>query len=71
MLALRLLLFTLVLPGVAPAADEAATMDLCRHAAIRAADAEGVPREVMVAIALVETRANRGGVVGPWPWTDG
>ena len=44
-------------------------MDLCRHAAIRAADDEGVPREVMLAITLVETRTKRGDESGPWPWT--
>ncbi len=46
-----------------------AAMDLCRHAAMRAADAHGVPREVMLAITLVETRTRRKGESGPWPWT--
>ena len=45
------------------------SMDLCRNAAIRSADAHGIPREVLVAITLVETRTRRGGVSGPWPWT--
>ena len=44
-------------------------MDLCRAAAIRAADAGGVPRKVMLAITEVETRTKRGGQSGPWPWT--
>ena len=44
-------------------------MALCRNAAIQAADKHGVPREVMVAITLVETRTKRDGVSGPWPWT--
>lgn len=44
-------------------------MALCRNAAITAADVHGIPREVMVAITLVETRTKRDGVSGPWPWT--
>lgn len=48
---------------------DAAAMALCRNAAIAAADRNGVPREVMLAISLVETRTKRGGVSGPWPWT--
>ena len=63
---LCLLLFVVPLPALA---DARADMDLCRHAAVRAADAHGVPREVMVAITLVETRTKRGGESGPWPWT--
>lgn len=54
-------------PARAMAATDA--MALCRNAAIRAADLHGVPREVMVAITLVETRTRRGGASGPWPWT--
>ena len=45
------------------------TMSLCRDAAIAAADRNGVPREVMLAITQVETRTKRGGRTGPWPWT--
>lgn len=44
-------------------------MALCRNAAIHSADRHGIPREVMLAITLVETRTNRGGQSGPWPWT--
>ena len=44
-------------------------MALCRNAAIQAADKHGIPREVMVAITLVETRTKREGQSGPWPWT--
>lgn len=66
---LRVALILLALPGIARAAGEAATMDLCRAAAIRAADAGGVPRNVMLAITEVETRTKRGGQSGPWPWT--
>ncbi len=45
------------------------TMALCRDAAIAAADRNGVPREVMLAITQVETRTKSGGRSGPWPWT--
>ena len=44
-------------------------MDLCRNAAIEAADRHGIPREVMLAITTVETQTRRDGVSGPWPWT--
>lgn len=44
-------------------------MALCRNAAIKAADRHGVPRAVMIAITLVETRTKRSGVSGAWPWT--
>ena len=55
----------------AGAAEAAAkdNMALCRNAAIQAADKHGIPREVMVAITLVETRTKREGQSGPWPWT--
>lgn len=56
------------LSGAAAATAEN-TMNLCRNAAIKAADRHGVPREVMLAITLVETRTKRGGHSGPWPWT--
>lgn len=71
----RLLLLTAlgaVVPALLPTgvwAGAEATMALCRNAAIRAADAHGVPREVMLAITTVETRTRRGGATGPWPWT--
>lgn len=51
------------------AADAAATMALCRNAAIVAADRHGIPRAVLTAITLVETRTRRAGQSGPWPWT--
>lgn len=44
-------------------------MALCRNAAIAAADQYGIPRAVMLAIALVETRTKRDGESGAWPWT--
>lgn len=55
--------------AVVLAATPATTMALCRNAAIASADKHGVPRDVMLAITLVETRTRRGGVSGPWPWT--
>jgi hypothetical protein len=66
---LRAALILFAVPGFVQAADEAATMDLCRAAAIRAADDADVPRKVMLAITEVETRTRRGGQSGPWPWT--
>ena len=50
-------------------ASPAAVMAICRNAAISAADRHGIPREVLVAITLVETGTNRGGAYGAWPWT--
>ena len=43
--------------------------DLCRVAAVTAARTHHVPEEVLLAITTVETRTNRGGESGPWPWT--
>ena len=63
----------LVLLGIlAPLPSEAAKphgMAICQNAAIAVADRHGIPREVMLAITLVETRTNRDGVSGPWAWT--
>ena len=42
---------------------------LCRAAALRAAERHGVPRELMLAITLTETRRRKFGESGPWPWT--
>ena len=64
----RALLLVLALPGLA-FADARANMDLCRAAAIGAADRHGIPREVMLAITTVETQTRRDGESGPWPWT--
>lgn len=50
-------------------ASAAAPSDLCRIAAIEAADRHGVPRQLMLAITLVETRRRVAGRTGPWPWT--
>lgn len=42
---------------------------ICRAAALRAAERHGVPREMMLAITLTETRRRKFGETGPWPWT--
>ncbi|MEO1493677.1 MAG: lytic transglycosylase domain-containing protein [Pseudomonadota bacterium] len=57
-------------PGwAAVSGDAKRTMALCWDAAIAAADRNGVPRNIMLAITLVETRTKRDGETGPWPWT--
>lgn len=43
--------------------------DLCDAAAVRAAEATGVPLSVLRAIALTESGRSRGGQMRPWPWT--
>ncbi len=65
----RLLVLALCALPCAAFAAPADDMARCRNAAIKAADAHGIPREVLVAITLVETRTKRGGASGPWPWT--
>ncbi|PQO23419.1 hypothetical protein C2I36_08235 [Rhodobacteraceae bacterium WD3A24] len=42
---------------------------LCERAAHGAARATGVPRDVLMAIALAETGRRNGESVRPWPWT--
>ena len=67
--AILFLLFS-VLPVAANAAGSPAEkMAICRNAAIKAADRNGVPRDVLIAITLVETGTRRGGSYGAWPWT--
>lgn len=72
---MRGLLFLFVLAGawlvasLSPVRAMPPPMAMCKNAAIAAADAHGIPREVMVAITLVETRTKRDGHSGPWPWT--
>lgn len=65
--------FILLLLALAPVAhaagNPAAEMAICRNAAIRAADRHDVPRDVLIAITLVETGTRRGGSYGAWPWT--
>lgn len=43
--------------------------ELCDRAARRAADEFGVPTDLMLAIARVETGRDRGQGLAPWPWT--
>ena len=50
--------------GAAPA-----QADLCEAAALRAADAYGVPSAVMRAVLRVETGAGRGAARRGWPWS--
>ena len=64
--------FALLIFGLSPAfaaQNPAAVMAICRNAAVKAADRHGIPREVLVAITLVETGTNRDGAYGAWPWT--
>lgn len=62
-------IFSVLMVTPVGAASDHANMALCRNAAIEAADRYGVPRAVMIAITLVETRTKRSGVSGAWPWT--
>ena len=65
-----LVLLLSVLPAFGNAAgNPAEKMAICRNAAIKAADRNGVPRDVLIAITLVETGTRRGGSYGAWPWT--
>ena len=65
-----LFMLIIALPVVGqPAGRPAAEMAICRNAAIKAADRHGVPRDVLIAITLVETGTRRGGAYGAWPWT--
>ncbi|MEX0308312.1 MAG: lytic transglycosylase domain-containing protein [Ruegeria sp.] len=51
------------------ARSSAETAALCDRAAQRAALAEGVPLDVLRAIARVETGRVQNGTLEPWPWT--
>lgn len=64
-LALCLILLLVANPALA-AQDPSA---LCDRAARRAADEFGVPTDLMLAIARVETGRDRGQGLAPWPWT--
>ncbi len=52
-----------VAPGAAPARP-----DLCEGAALRASAESGVPADVLMAIALVESGRAIDGRMRPWPW---
>ncbi len=64
-----LMVLIAVLAPLQAGASVPRAMALCRDAAIAAADRHGIPREIMLAITLVETRTKREGQSGPWPWT--
>ena len=57
----------LLLAAAGPADADPAL--LCEDAAVRAAEATGVPLPVLQAIALTESGLGRGGRLRPWPWT--
>jgi len=64
------LVLTLMLPASAVLArSDARTGGMCDQAARRAAQSEGVPLDVLRAIARVETGRARDGRLEPWPWT--
>ncbi|MGV8989027.1 MAG: lytic transglycosylase domain-containing protein [Cypionkella sp.] len=42
---------------------------LCDRAAAHAADASGVPIDILLAISRVETGRRKDGALSPWPWT--
>lgn len=42
---------------------------LCDRAAARAAEASGVPIDILLAISRVETGRRKDGTLSPWPWT--
>lgn len=64
-LSLCLILSTVAQPALAVQDPS----DLCDRAARRAAVEFGVPADLMLAIARVETGRDRGQGLAPWPWT--
>lgn len=54
---------------LATAPPALARPELCESAALTAAAENGVPADVMLAIALTETGRSRDGRMRPWPWT--
>lgn len=65
---MRRLLLALA-PLLAAIAGAAAADTICADAAARAARQTGVPPEVLLAIATVESGRRRAGRTAPWPWT--
>ena len=66
----RLLAATLAVAVAAGAAEPSPSpAALCETAAAKAADSYGVPRSVMMAIALAESGRRDGAALRPWPWT--
>ena len=68
-LAQKRLLRRLLLAALVVLAPAAAAADPCEAAALTAADAHGVPREVMRAVLRVETGSGKGAERGGWPWS--
>lgn len=62
-------LICIAVPAARPGHSATDPSLLCLDAAAVAADSVGVPRNVLVAIALVETGQTRTGKLRPWPWT--
>lgn len=63
-------LMTLIALGVGTDAGQGLPPpETCDMAALRAAEQEGVPPQLMLAITRVETGRQIGGVLTPWPWT--
>ncbi|MGB0498712.1 MAG: lytic transglycosylase domain-containing protein [Rubricella sp.] len=60
----RAVILFILLAGPAQASAEA-----CLSAARAAADRHGIPRDVLVALSLVETGRTRAGRFEPWAWT--
>jgi hypothetical protein len=63
------LVITTALLSAPPGTGATDPSSLCLDAAADAAVRTGVPRNVLVAIALVETGQTRNGQLRPWPWT--
>lgn len=59
----------LLIAGMSATPVRAGADSLCYDAASAAAEATGVPVEVLVAIAQTETGRQSGDTVRPWPWT--
>ncbi len=63
------LLAQAVIASAALAVPDMRTADICDRAARRAAQAEGVPLNIMQAVTRIETGRRVDGGLHPWPWT--
>lgn len=68
---MRLCRFTIMVALIATAevGQTLPAQETCDIAALRAAEVVGVPAQLMLAIARVETGRQIDGKVAPWPWT--
>lgn len=66
---MRFAALTLLLLTAGPAASEPTDSRLCDIAATSAADAWGIPSQVLLGITRIETGKTRNGKLDPWPWT--